>query len=203
MFSRLQSWLCCCIPFIFHEYNAWCKTTLCWLLFEYISVPSNTCNFTCCGNMACRFLCCVQATAPHFQIVEWLASLASAVNSNIPAGCLVESFTVWPSARSHHIDISMGQHGNCSTAKKIISVLPKNYFVYSNPSLFASDLGYIEDYSDTWSVWELLAQNFHIFDCSDHNFICHHVIIFTDCVQMLCTCSMTDSHKSMKAYWSC
>ena len=71
------------------------------------------------------------------------------------------------------------QWGNMDlfNSKKIISVLTKNYFLYSNPSLFACDLGYIEDYSDTW---ELLAQNFHIFDCRDHNFICHHVIIFTD-----------------------
>jgi hypothetical protein len=75
-------------------------------------------------------------------------------------------------------------------------VLTKNYFVYSNPSLFACDLGYIEDYSDTW---ELLAQNFHIFDCRDQNFICHRDYIYW-CVQRLCTCSMTDSHKSMKAY---
>jgi hypothetical protein len=43
------------------------------------------------------------------------------------------------------------QWGNMDlfNSKKIISVLTKNYFVYSNPSLFACDLGYIEDYSDT------------------------------------------------------
>jgi hypothetical protein len=82
-------------------------------------------------------------------------------------------------------------------SKKIISVLTKNYFVYSNPFivclwpwLYRRLQWYTRTASSKFSHFRLSWSEFYLPSC-DYIYWC---------VQRLCTCSMTDSHKSMKAY---